>query len=162
MSTLLESVKTVEQAREEARSPSFLTSLFAGEPDFSVVLPFPHQSDEDRGVGDEFCARVEEFLKQNVDPPEIERSGKIPRDVLDGLAELGAFGMVIPTEYGGLSFSQVNYDRVLTLVASYCNILALVLSVHQSIGVARPIMVFGTEEQKRRWLPRLAPCLRSV
>lgn len=156
MSTLLESVKTVEAAREEAKAPSFLTSLFAGEPDFSLVLPFPHQSDEDRRIGDQFCARVEQFLRRNVDPEQIERDGKIPRSVIEGLAELGAFGMVIPPEYGGLGFSQVNYDRVLTLVASYCNILALVLSVHQSIGVARPIMVFGTDEQKRRWLPRLA------
>src|SRR5579885_1729427 len=155
-STLLRDLQGVEAAREEARAPSFMTGLFAGEPDLSLIVPFPVQSPEEKRIGDEFCVRVEGFLREHVDPAAIERTGCIPRDVIDGLADLGAFGMVIPREYGGLGFSQTNYDRVLTLVASYCNVLALVLSVHQSIGVARPIMLFGTDEQKRRWLPRLA------
>ncbi|HZQ97249.1 MAG TPA: acyl-CoA dehydrogenase family protein [Chloroflexota bacterium] len=155
-STLLRDLQGVEAAREEARAPSFMTGLFAGEPDLSLIVPFPVQSPEEKRIGDEFCVRVEGFLREHVDPAAIERTGCIPRDVIDGLADLGAFGMVIPREYGGLGFSQTNYDRVLMLVASYCNVLALVLSVHQSIGVARPIMLFGTEEQKRRWLPRLA------
>ncbi|HEX5416302.1 MAG TPA: acyl-CoA dehydrogenase family protein, partial [Chloroflexota bacterium] len=156
MAKLLQSVKEIEAAREEVRKPSFMTQLFAGEPDFSRVLPFPEQNPEDRAVGDAFLARLATFLQQRVDAQEIERTGVIPRSVLDGLAELGAFGMTIPRAYGGIGLSQTNYDRVLTLVASHCNILALLLSVHQSIGVPRPILLFGTEEQKQAWLPRLA------
>ena len=72
MSSLLESVKAVEAAREEARAPSFLTGLFAGAPELSLVLPFPGQSTEDRRIGDKFCATVEAFLRERVDPAAID------------------------------------------------------------------------------------------
>ena len=156
MSRLLESIKDVEAAREESQRPSFMTQLFAGEPDFRLLMPFPVQSAEDRAIGDEFCARVAKYLFENLDPLEVERTGVIPRSVLDGLAQLGCFGMNIPREYGGLGMSQTNYNRVLTTVASYCNSLALLLSAHQSIGVSRPVLLYGTEEQKQTWLPRIA------
>ncbi len=156
MSRLLESIKDVEAAREDAKRPSFMTQLFAGEPDFSLLSPFPAQSPEDKAIGDDLCAKVGDYLVGNVDPQEIERTGVIPRAVLDGLAGIGCFGMTIPREYGGLGLSQTNYNRVLTVVASYCNILALTLSAHQSIGVSRPVLMYGSEEQKRAWLPRIA------
>ena len=156
MSRLLESIKDVEAAREEARRPSFMTQLFAGEPDFSLLSPFPVQSAEDRAAGDDFCAKVADYLVDRVDPQEIERTGVIPRTVLDGLARIGCFGMTIPREYGGLGLSQTNYNRVLTTVASHCNILALTLSAHQSIGVSRPVLMYGSDEQKQTWLPRIA------
>jgi len=156
MSELLRNVQEIEAAREEVAKPSFMTQLFAGEPDFSLLLPFPQQSKDDRLLGDEFLSKIAAFLPANVDAREIERTAVIPPRVLSGLAHLGAFGMTIPAEYGGLGLSQTNYDRVLSLVASHCNILALLLSVHQSIGVPRPLILFGTDEQKRAWLPRLA------
>lgn len=156
MTELLQNVKEIEAAREEIKKPSFMTQLFAGEPDFSLLIPFPTQNPEDQRVGDEYLARLAGFLRDHVDPREIERTAKIPRSVLDGLRDLGAFGMAIPHEYGGLGLSQTNYDRALALVASYCNVLALLLSVHQSIGVSRPLLLFGTEAQRRAWLPRLA------
>ncbi|HLH73591.1 MAG TPA: acyl-CoA dehydrogenase family protein [Chloroflexota bacterium] len=156
MSTLLQSVKYMEAAREEIKRPSFMTQLFSGEPDFSLLAPYPLQTTQDKLVGDQICAQVATFLTGKVDPAEIERTGKIPRSVLDGLAKLGLFGMNIPQEYGGLGLSQTNYNRVLALIASYCNILALLLSAHQSIGVSKPILLFGNEEQKRTWLPRIA------
>jgi alkylation response protein AidB-like acyl-CoA dehydrogenase len=152
----LQHVREIEAAREETRKPSFMTQLFAGEPDFSLLVPFPEQDPADRQVGDKFLAQLAFFLRERVDPREIERSGVIPRAVIDGLADLGALSMTIPKEYGGIGLSQTNYDRALTLVASHCNILALLLSVHQSIGVPRPLLLFGTEEQRRKWLPRLA------
>jgi alkylation response protein AidB-like acyl-CoA dehydrogenase len=156
VSRFLESTRAIDAARETLRQPSFVGQLFAGEPDFSLLRPFPEQPPADRALGDQFCARVERFLRERVDPLAIEREAKIPPLLYEEAAEIGLFGMTIGTEYGGLGLSQTNYDRVLTLVASYCNIFALVLSVHQSIGVARPIMLFGTPEQKREWLPRLA------
>ena len=87
---------------------------------------------------------------------EIERTAKIPDHVIKGLFELGAFGMKIPKEYGGLGYSHKNYGRVLTLIASWSNILALTVAVPQSIGIAMPILLFGNEEQKKRYLPRVA------
>ncbi|HEY3082847.1 MAG TPA: acyl-CoA dehydrogenase family protein [Chloroflexota bacterium] len=156
MSKFLESTRAIDAERVALRQPSFVGQLFAGEPDFALLRPFPEQTTADRAVGDQFCARVERFLRERVDPLQIERDAKIPPRLYEEAAEIGLFGMTIPPEYGGLGLSQTNYDRVLTLVASYCNIFALVLSVHQSIGVARPIMMFGTAEQKRDWLPRLA------
>jgi alkylation response protein AidB-like acyl-CoA dehydrogenase len=156
VSRFLEATKAVDEARVALRQPSFIAQLFAGEPDFALLRPFPEQPTADRALGDQLCARVERFLLDRVDPRQIERDAKIPGSVLEEMAGLGLFGMTIPPEHGGMGLSQTNYDRVLTLVASHCNILALVLSVHQSIGVSRPIMMFGTAEQQATWLPRLA------
>lgn len=156
MSGLLQNVRDLEAAREDARQPSFMTQLFAGEPDFRLLLPFPRPGAEDQATGDAYCARIGAFLRQHVDAAEIERTGVIPREVMAGLAELGAFGLTIPREYGGLGLSQTNYNRVLALVASHCDSLALMLSAHQSIGVSRPLLTYGTEQQKQTWLPRIA------
>lgn len=91
-----------------------------------------------------------------MDPEEIEREAKIPDAVIRGLFKLGAFGMKIPKAYGGLGFSYTSYGRVLTLIASWSNILALTVAVPQSIGIAMPILLFGNEDQKRRYLPLVA------
>jgi alkylation response protein AidB-like acyl-CoA dehydrogenase len=91
-----------------------------------------------------------------VDPVAIDTSGEYPDDVVRGLAELGAFGMKIPTEYGGLGLTHPEYVTVMELLGSHdANVTAL-LSAHQAIGVPQPIKLFGTEEQKRRFLPRCA------
>ena len=81
---------------------------------------------------------------------------KFPEEVFAGLAKLGAFGIKISPEYGGLGLSQTNYCRAAMLLGSYCGNLAALLSAHQSIGVPQPLILFGTEEQKRRFLPRVA------
>ena len=98
------------------------------------------------------------LLRDTVDGLLIEREARIPDEVVHGLAELGAFGMKIPEEYGGLGLSQVYYSRALMLVGSASPALAALLSAHQSIGVPQPLKLFGTEEQKERFLPR---CARS-
>src|SRR5690606_12968314 len=82
--------------------------------------------------------------------------GWVPDEVLQGLAELGAFGIKIPQEYGGLGLSQTSYNRALAIVASRCSSTGAFLSAHQSIGVPAPLIMFGSEDQKRRFLPRLA------
>jgi alkylation response protein AidB-like acyl-CoA dehydrogenase len=87
---------------------------------------------------------------------EIERSARIPDAVIAGLKELGALGMKVPEQYGGLGLSQVYYNRALALAGSMHASLSTLLSAHQSIGVAEPLLLFGTEEQKRRWLPLVA------
>jgi alkylation response protein AidB-like acyl-CoA dehydrogenase len=91
-----------------------------------------------------------------VDADAIDRTGEIPPDVMEGLAKLGAFGIKISTDYGGLGLSQTNYSRAAMLLGSHCGNLTALLSAHQSIGVPQPLILFGTEEQKRKFLPRVA------
>lgn len=150
-------LELAEAARVEAGpGGSFGSSLFLGRPSFDAVFPFPAQSVEDEDQGDAFLARLENFLEEKVDADEIDRTGEIPDEVIEGLAELGAFGIKIPREYGGLGLSQTNYSRAAMLLGKYCGNLTALLSAHQSIGVPQPLLVFGTEEQKRKFLPRCA------
>jgi len=152
-----EALEVAEAAREtEWHYPSFVADLFLGRVRHDLVFPYPQQSPEDKRVGDEYLARVEAFLRAQVDPDAIDRTGEMPPAVIQGLVKLGCFGMKIPKEYGGLGLSQVNYNRTIALIASYCGSTAVWLSAHQSIGVPQPLKMFGTEEQKRKFLPRLA------
>jgi alkylation response protein AidB-like acyl-CoA dehydrogenase len=144
------------EASREAQGKSFAGGLFMGRFDFDALHPFPVQSPADRDQGDAFLERLGDFLKANVDPDEIDRTGEIPDTVFEGLAKLGAFGIKISPEYGGLGLSQTNYCRAAVMLGSYCGNLTALISAHQSIGVPQPLILFGTEEQKRRFLPRIA------
>jgi alkylation response protein AidB-like acyl-CoA dehydrogenase len=155
MSKLLKGLERIEEARVRITGASFMAGLFEGKPNFELLC-LPEESPEERSAGEAYCRTIETFLTTQVDPDEIERTGRIPEPVLKGLFALGAFGMKIPIEYGGLGFSYKNYGRVLTLMASWSNILALTVAVPQSIGIAMPILLFGSEEQKRAYLPRVA------
>ena len=148
----------VTEAAREAQwhAPSLIAELFLGRLRRDLFVPFPEQDPEDRRLGDAFLATLEEFLKASVDPDEIDRSGEMPPAVIQGLARLGCFGMKIPRAYGGLGLSQTNYSRAIMLLGSYCGSTTVWLSAHQSIGAPQPLMLFGTEEQKRRYLPKLA------
>src|SRR5439155_9186060 len=94
--------------------------------------------------------------REHVDPDEIDRTGEIPQEVIDGLAQMGAFGIKVSPSYGGLGLSQTNYCRAAMMLASYDGNVTALLSAHQSIGVPQPLILFGTEEQKRKYLPRVA------
>ncbi|HRP09123.1 MAG TPA: acyl-CoA dehydrogenase family protein, partial [Gemmatimonadales bacterium] len=146
-----------EAAREtEWTSPSFVRELFAGKLLLRLIDPFPMPSAEDLARAEPFLQRLGDFLRDQVDSPGIDRAGKVPDAVIRGLQEMGAFGIKIPAEYGGLGLSQLMYTRAIGLVTSQDGSLTALLSASQSIGVAVPLMLFGTEEQKRRYLPRLA------
>ncbi len=152
-----EALEVTEAAREaEWHYPSFVADLFMGRLRIDLIVPYPEQSEDDRHIGDEFLAKLESFLKEQVDPDEIDRTGEVPPQVIEGLARLGCFGMKIPKAYGGMGLSQTNYNRVISLIGSYCGSTTVWLSAHQSIGAPQPLMLFGTEEQKRQYLPRLA------
>jgi alkylation response protein AidB-like acyl-CoA dehydrogenase len=99
---------------------------------------------------------VASFLAEQVDADRIDADREIPAEVIDGLRTLGLFGIKIPVGYGGLGLSQVNYNRIIQMVASHCASTAVLLSAHQSIGVPQPLKMFGTPEQQARYLPRLA------
>lgn len=155
MSQLFKGLERIEEARERISGLSFMAGLYEGRPDFDLLLP-PEEPADERATGEAYCRTIQSYLTTEVDPAEIERTAKIPDYVLKGLFKLGAFGMKIPKEYGGLGFSYVNYGRVLTLIASWSNILALTVAVPQSIGIAIPILLFGNEQQKRTYLSRVA------
>lgn len=152
-----DSLDVAEGAREtEWTQPSFVANLFMGRFREDLISPYPEQSAEDKAVGDEFMGRLESFLKENLDPDEVDRTGDLPKHVIEGLAKLGCWGMKIPKEYGGLGLSQVNYNRAVAMVASYCGSTAVWLSAHQSIGVPQPLKLFGNEAQKKKYFPMFA------
>jgi hypothetical protein len=146
--------EVAEAARErEWKLPSFGRELFLGNFRLDLISPQPRLDPGAEERGEAFLLRLRAFLEEQVDPLEIERDAKIPDRVLDGLRELGALGMKVPTEYGGLGLSQVHYNRALALAGVWHASISTLLSAHQSIGVAEPLMLFGSEEQKRKWLP---------
>jgi alkylation response protein AidB-like acyl-CoA dehydrogenase len=149
--------EVAEAARErEWKLPSFGKELFLGNFRLDLISPQPRLDAEATEKGERFLARLREFLVAEVDPLEIERESRIPERVLDGLKELGAMGMKVPETYGGLGLSQVYYNRALALAGVWHASLSTLLSAHQSIGVAQPLMEFGSEEQQRKWLPLVA------
>ncbi|HEU4503458.1 MAG TPA: acyl-CoA dehydrogenase family protein [Nitrospira sp.] len=155
MTQLFKGLERIEEARERLTGDSFMAGLYTGEPDFSLLVT-PDESAEQKAAWEEFRPKLERFLINHVDPDEIERTAKIPDSVITGLFSIGAFAMKIPKEYGGLGFSYQNYGRALVLIGGWSNILALTVAVPQSIGIAMPVLLFGSEEQKRRYLPVVA------
>jgi len=152
-----EAREVVEAAREtEWKLPSFGKELFLGNLRLDLIHPQPPLEPAAVQKGERFLQRLRVFLEEHVDALAIERDAKIPESVIDGLKQMGALGMKVPEAYGGLGLSQVYYNRALALAASSHAAISTMLSAHQSIGVAEPLMLFGTEEQKRKWLPLVA------
>jgi alkylation response protein AidB-like acyl-CoA dehydrogenase len=151
-----EARRVAEEAREsEWKSPSFLKELFLGNFRLDLVHPFPEMPPE-RPEFRAFYDAMARFLAEEVDADAIDREGKVPPRVVQRLAELGAFGMKVPREYGGLGLSQREYSEVMKLISSWDGNLVVLLSAHQSIGVPQPLKLFGTPEQKKKYFPRLA------
>jgi alkylation response protein AidB-like acyl-CoA dehydrogenase len=147
--------EVAEASRETGwAGAGFLRDLFLGRLRVDLIEPYPRL--ELRPKAQAFLAQLEAFLREEVDPAEIDAREEYPAEVIDGLRRLGAFGMKIPTEYGGLGLNQVEYARAMELVGSYDGNVTALLSAHQSIGVPQPLRIFGTEEQKRKYLPRCA------
>ncbi|MFP1627703.1 acyl-CoA dehydrogenase family protein [Streptomyces sp. 5K101] len=152
-----EARQVAEAAREQDwRKPSFAKELFLGRFRLDLIHPHPLPSTEDAQRGEEFLAKLRDFCETKVDGAQIERDAQIPDAVIDGLKELGALGMKIDTKYGGLGLTQVYYNKALALAGSANPAIGALLSAHQSIGVPQPLKLFGTQEQKDTFLPRLA------
>lgn len=150
-------MEVAESAREtRSTRESFAGQLFTGRLDLSAVTPFPTQTEDDQRIGDEIVRKVTAFLEKHLDPDEVDESRTIPVEVIAGLREMGIFRMKVPAEYGGLGFSQVNYNRVLQAIASYCSSTAVLISAHQSIGTPQPLKMFGTDAQKKKYLTRIS------
>jgi len=160
MSQMNEGQRAALQITEAARaSPddlSFVAHLFMGRWRPEKIAPLTEIDAEERIRADKFLAELGAFLKAKVDGDLIDRTGEIPDDVMAGLARLGAYGIKVPPQYGGLGFSQTTYGRACQLIASHCTNTFAHLSIHQSVGVPQPLLLFGTEEQKQKFLPRVA------
>jgi len=132
----------------------FAKALFFGHFNAGLIFPYPVLPPETQNVVDQAVAKLKQFAKEHIDASAIDRQADIPRSVIDGLAELGVLGMAAPPEYGGLGFSQHGYTKVLEVIGGHCAATAVFVNAHHSIGI-RALLLFGTQEQKARWLPDL-------
>jgi alkylation response protein AidB-like acyl-CoA dehydrogenase len=148
--------QVAEAAREaEWRKPSFGKELFLGRLRLDLIDPRPQPDPAKSAKAEEFLGKLGAYVS-TVDGLAIEREARIPDDVLRGLADLGAFGMKIDEQYGGLGLTNLHYCQALALAGSVNPAIGALLSAHQSIGVPQPLKIFGTDEQKKSLLPRLA------
>jgi alkylation response protein AidB-like acyl-CoA dehydrogenase len=155
----IEARKVAESGRQtEWHLPSFGKELYLGDFRLDLIAPFPSEPPESAAKTEAFIAKVRHLVETEWREAgaEIEKTGVIPEYLMKGLADLGAFGMKIPEEYGGLGLSQVAYNQALMLITQVHGSLGALLSAHQSIGVPQPVKLFGTEEQKKKFLPRCA------
>jgi alkylation response protein AidB-like acyl-CoA dehydrogenase len=149
-------LQVTEAARESHADLSFVAHLFMGRWRPDKLHPVTEIAGEERERAARFLADLGVFLHEHVDAEEIDRTGEISPEVRAGLARLGVYGIKVPREYGGLGFSQTTYCRACQLIASHCMNTFAHVSVHQSVGVPQPLMLFGTPEQKQKFLPRVA------
>src|SRR5256884_2559236 len=146
----VEAMEVAEASREtEWEKPSFVCDLFLGKLNLDLIHPFPEQPAADKAEADPFLERLERFLAENVDADKIDEQGEYDYSLFDGFNELGAWGMKIPKEYGGLGFSATNYNRAIGLVATWCGSTGAGLSAHQSIGVPPPPKPFRNGEANK-------------
>jgi alkylation response protein AidB-like acyl-CoA dehydrogenase len=152
-----EAREVAEAAREaDWKLPSFGKQLFLGDFRLDLIHPQPRLDADAVEKGERFLDELKAVLAEHADPLEIERDSKIPDQLITELKRIGALGMKVPPEYGGLGLSQVYYSKALAIAGVYHSAICTLLSAHQSIGVAEPLRMFGSEEQRRKWLPLVA------
>jgi alkylation response protein AidB-like acyl-CoA dehydrogenase len=160
MTPALASEKEARDVAEEAREtewehPSFARELFLGRFRPELIYPHPPPDTVEEERAKPFLDKLKAFMDK-VDSEEIDRTGEVPESLVQELRDMGAFGIKVPKEYGGLGLSQMSYIRAMELVTSKDGSLVALLSASQSIGVPQPLKLFGTEDQKKRFFPRLA------
>lgn len=151
-----ESRRVAEESRETTwKNPSFMKEMFLGNFRFDLIHPYPERT-EWRPEFEAFFDKLQTFLRDTWDSVEVDATGEYNMDHVAQLAEMGAFGMKIPTEYGGLGFDQLEYAQVMEMLGCVDGNLTALLSAHQSIGVPQPLKLFGSDELKNKYLPRCA------
>src|SRR5436309_13784141 len=128
--------------------------LFLGRFVADWVMPYPTIPAREQAELQGSLARLRNFLDERLDPAAIDRQADIPREVIEGLASLGVYGMTAPREVGGSALSQMAYCRVMEEIGSRCASTSIFVNVQHSVGM-RALLLFGTPEQQRRWLPPL-------
>ncbi|HYT87357.1 MAG TPA: acyl-CoA dehydrogenase family protein [Gemmataceae bacterium] len=132
----------------------FAKALFFGRFQAPLVFPYPELRPEERDTVEQAVAEVNRFFDEKVDSFAVDRDADIPPAVVAGLSDLGVLGMTAPKEYGGRGFSQTGYCRIMETIGAHDSSIAVFVNAHHSIGI-RALLLFGTEEQKQRWLPDL-------
>ncbi|MCH2149300.1 MAG: acyl-CoA dehydrogenase family protein, partial [Phycisphaerales bacterium] len=157
--------KQIEDAQEmlgpDPETMGFIKNLFWGNYRESLVFPFPEEDDQERIRCDELLEALDAYLKDEHPTIEIDQEQYIPDWAIRRLFKIGVMGMIIPQEFGGGGFSVTSYNRVLERIGQTCGSTAVMVSAHQSIGCGA-INLFGTEEQKSHWLPRMASGMLSA
>ena len=152
----------IEQQKQEAeellfsgpQTLGFAKGLFFGHFNSPLLFPYPELSKEEAPIADAAVAEVRRYFDEHVDAAAIDRNAEIPPDVIAGLGRIGVLGMTAPKEYGGRAFSQLAYTRIMEIIGGHCAGTAVFVNAHHSIGI-RALLLFGTKEQKDRWLPPL-------
>src|SRR5262245_17554465 len=132
----------------------FAKGLFFGHFNAPLLFPYPVLKPEEQHTLEQSLAELRRFADEKLDAAAIDREADIPRSVIDGLGKIGVLGMTAPKEFGGKAFSQLAYCKVMELIGGHCSSTAVFVNAHHSIGI-RALLLFGTEEQKKAWLPDL-------
>src|SRR5438445_2704349 len=150
--------KEIQQAEEllfaGPQALGFVKGLFQGHFVSDWVMPYPRIAAVERPEIDRTLGELRKFLEEHLDPAEIDRRADIPRDVIDGLGRVGVLGATAPKEVGGRGFSQMANTRILEELGRRCASTSVFVNAHHSIGI-RALLLFGTHEQKQKWLPKL-------
>ena len=140
---------------DRSTKPSFTKSLFLGRVASELVLPYPVMDSDERVKVESLAGAARDYLRNVYDPAKAERDGWVGDDTISDLGALGLLGLFVDEQYGGQGLSQSGYCRVMEEFGRVDGALAVVMGVHQSIGT-KPIYLYGSDEQKARWLPDLA------
>src|SRR5437899_1130699 len=151
--------KEIQQAEEllfaGPQALGVAKGLFQGHFIADWVMPYPRIPAAQQTELDETLTELRKFLDEHLDPAEVDRQADIPRSVIDGLGRVGVLGMTAPNEYGGRGFSQMANCKILEEIGRRCASTSVFVNAHHSIGI-RALLLFGTHEQKQRWLPKLS------
>src|SRR3984893_233102 len=154
----LQRQKEMQQAEEllftGPQALGFAKGLFAGHFVSDWMMPYPRIPTAQQPQLDQTLKELRAFLDAGLDPAEIDRQADIPREVIDGLGRVGVLGMTAPAEYGGHGFSQLANTKILEEIGTRCASTSVFVNAHHSIGI-RALLLFGTHEQKQKWLPKL-------
>ena len=150
-----EAIPKTPESETKQEVSSFAKSLFMGEIHEELVFPWPQPDPDERERIRDLNSQLRSYCAENYDPRRIEEERWVPDEILRDLGEIGVLGLYVDERYGGQGLSQTGYARVFETIGTIDATLAIVLGVHQSIGF-KGISLFGTDEQKERWLPDLA------
>jgi alkylation response protein AidB-like acyl-CoA dehydrogenase len=152
---LAEQKKQAEELLAGPEQIGFAKGLFFGQFHAALLFPYPEISPEEKPALEQTLAETRRLCAQVIDPVAIDRNAAIPQEAIAVLGQAGILGLTAPTEYGGKGFSQLAACKVMEVIGAHCSSTSVFVNAHHSIGI-RALLLFGTDEQKRRWLPDLA------
>ena len=147
--------KAQEMLGPDPEAMGFIKNIYWGNFREDMIFPYPEESPEERKRCDSLLEELDTYFKNEHPAVEIDQNQEIPDWVIKRFFELGVFGMIVPKEYGGQGFGVTSYNRVLERIGRSCGSSAVMASAHLSIG-CNAVTLFGTEEQKQFWLPKIA------